>query len=102
MDKQACCLSRALHEKIEKMESRAFIREAAVLIEDIKTFKAAYLAPEDEREQGIALQKRTNALFSGLQNPTLPSAYKLRDAALDLGLFVNPQVLHRIASFENL
>jgi hypothetical protein len=84
------------------MESRSFIREAAVLIEDIKTFEAAFLAPEDEQAQGTALQKRTNALFGGLQNPSLPSAYKLRDACAKVGLFVDPRVLHRIASFENI
>lgn len=84
------------------MDSRVFIRDAAVLIDDIKVFKAAYLSPEDEQVQGTSLQKRTNALFGGLQNPSLPSAYKLRDACAEVGLFVNPQVLHRIASFENI
>jgi len=84
------------------MQSLMFIKEAAVLIDDIKAFKAAYLSPEDEQVQGAALQKRTNALFSGLQNPTLPSAYNLRDACAEVGLFVNPQVLHRLASFENI
>ena len=84
------------------MDSRIFIKEAAVLIEDIKTFKAAYLSPEEEQVQGNALQKRTNNLFLSLQNPTLPSAYKLRDACNDVGLFIDPRVLHRIASFENI
>lgn len=84
------------------MDSRVFIKEAAALIEDINAFSAAYLQPEDEQAQGNALQKRTNALFSGLQNPTLPSAYKLRDACAKVGLFVDPRVLHRIASFENI
>lgn len=84
------------------MQSQLFIKEAAELIDDIKVFKSAYLSPEDEQVQGTALQKRTNALFSGLQNPTLPSAYKLRDACAEVGLFVNPQVLNRIASFENI
>ena len=84
------------------MESMAFIREAATLMEDIKTFQAAYLTPEDEMAQGTALQKRLNQSFTGLQNPTLPSAYKLRDVALGAGFFVEPKRQHWLASFENL
>lgn len=84
------------------MESMAFIREAAILMEDIKTFQAAYLTPEDEMAQGTALQKRLNQSFTGLQNPTLPSAYKLRDVALGAGFFVEPKRQHWLASFENL
>ena len=82
------------------MESRAFIAEAAVLIEDIKTFQAAYLSPEEEMAQGTSLQKRINKSFAGLQNPTLPSAYKLRDAALDAGYSVDPRVLHNLTKAE--
>lgn len=84
------------------MESRIFIKEATTLIEDIKVFKEAYLSPEDEHVQGSALQKRTTALFQGLQNPSLPSAYKLRDACAEVGLFVDPKVLQRIAAFDNI
>ena len=84
------------------MDSRSFIKDAGLLVEDIKAFKMAYLSPEDEQVQGSALQKRTNALFQGLMNPTLPSAYKLRDAALDIGLFVDPNLQRRLASFENI
>jgi hypothetical protein len=84
------------------MESRAFIIEAAGLIEDIKQFRTAYLTPEDELFQGNALQKRVNQSFAGLQNPTLPSAYKLRDAALEAGFFVEPKRQHWLASFETL
>ena len=84
------------------MESTAFIREAATLMEDIKTFQAAYLSPEEEMAQGTALQKRLNQSFAGLQNPTLPSAYKLRDVALGAGFFVEPKRQHWLASFENL
>jgi hypothetical protein len=83
------------------MDSRIFIRDAEMLISDIAIFKQAALTEEDEVNQGNALQKRTNALFTGLQNPTLPSAYKLRDAALEVGIHVDPRVLQRIASFDN-
>ena len=84
------------------MESRAFIAEATTLIGEIKIFQAAYLTPEDEMAQGTALQKRITQAFTGLQNPTLPSAYKLRDAALGAGFFVDPKRQHWLAPFENL
>jgi len=84
------------------IESRAFIIEAKTLMDDIKTFQAAYLSPEDEMAQGTALQKRVNQSFAGLQNPTLPSAYKLRDVSLGAGFFVEPKRQHWLASFENL
>jgi hypothetical protein len=84
------------------MESRAFIIEAAALMADIKTFQAAYLSPEDEMAQGTNLQKRVQQAFSGLQNPTLPSAYKLRDVALGAGFFVDPKRQQWLAPFEYL
>ena len=82
------------------MESRLFIQEAAVLIQDIKIFQAAYLSLEEEMAQGQALQKRLNQSFGGLQNPTLPSAYNLRDAAAAAGFFIEPKRLHWLSSFE--
>ena len=84
------------------MESRAFIAEATTLIGEIKIFQTAYLTPEDEMAQGTALQKRITQAFTGLQNPTLPSAYKLRDAALGAGFFVDPKRQHWLAQFETL
>ena len=48
------------------------------------------------------LQKRVNSLFSGLQNPTLPSAFRLRDAAYDAGLQVDGRVLQRLSQFEHM
>lgn len=88
------------------MESRAFIREAAVLIKDLEDFTLMKsLLNRDrgeEQEQGLALEKRVTNLFVGLQNPTLPSAYNLRDAALAAGCFVDPKVQHRLATYEVL
>ena len=88
--------------KVSKMDSRVFIREAAGLITDIKTFQAAYLTPEEEMSEGTMLQKRIAGLFGSLQNPTLPSAYKLRDAALGAGFAIDSKRLHLLASFETL
>lgn len=84
------------------MESRGFIKEATVLIEDIKTFQVSFLSSDDEMVQGTALQKRIANAFGGLQNPTLPSAYKLRDAALGAGFFVEPKRQHWLAQFETI
>ncbi len=88
--------------KIVNMDSRVFIKEAAVLMEDVKSFQASFLTPEDEMAQGTALQKRIASAFTSLQNPTLPSAYKLRDIALGAGFFIEPKRLHLLASFEYL
>jgi hypothetical protein len=78
------------------MESRNFIRIATTLRQEIADFTKANLSPEETQVQGGALQKDITAAFSGLQNPTLPSAEKLRDEALAAGFFVNPAVSQRI------
>lgn len=80
------------------MESRAFIKHAATLIEKIEA-NPAHAAPEDT---ATAIQKEVGQLFAGLHNPTLPSAYRLRDAALKNGYSVAGPVQQRLAQFENL
>lgn len=80
------------------MESRAFIKLAAVLIEKVGN-KPSHSATQEEAQ---AMQKELNQAFVGLQNPTLPSAYKLRDAALAAGYNVSHQVQQRLAQFEHL
>lgn len=84
------------------MESRTFIKEATELVTEIKTFQAAYLSPEEELAQGSHLQRKITSLFSGLYNPTLPSAFKLRDAALGAGFQVDPRKIQALAQFENI
>ena len=78
------------------MDSRNFIKTATALRQEIKDFSVAHLSHEETQAQGGALQKDINAAFAGLQNPTLPSAEKLRDEALAAGFFVNPLVSQRI------
>ena len=80
------------------MESRAFIKHAATLIEKIEANPAHNV--NDDTAQSV--QKEINQLFSGLHNPTLPSAYRLRDAAQAAGYSVASGVLQRLAQFENL
>jgi len=82
------------------MESRAFIVAAKALITRIEDTHNTIGTAEDLRSQREGLQKDVNQLFGGLQNPTLPSAYRLREAALRNGFYVDPKVQHRLAQFE--
>lgn len=84
------------------MESTTFIKEAKVLIDEIKVFSIVSLSIEDEQSQGASLQRRINSLFSGLFNPTLPSAYKLRDTALEAGFFVDPKCQQWLGTLEHI
>lgn len=80
------------------MESRTFIRVANELIARIEAQRNA--SPTyDERD---ALRQEIHRAFAALQNPTLPSAYRLRDAALAAGFTIKNDVMNRLAQFENL
>lgn len=83
------------------MESVTFIKGAKVLVEDVKHFADSYLDQDAEQVQGMALQRRINELFAGLYNPTLPSAFKLRDVSLNAGFFVDPKALNALAQFDS-
>lgn len=74
------------------MESRAWIKYAA---------EAATKMTAEEVDRD-AVQKEINQLFGSLQNPTLPSAYRLRDLALSKGYAVDAKVQNRLSQFENL
>lgn len=84
------------------MDSRVFIRVAGDLRKEIADFSKANLTAEEIQTHGQALQKDINAAFVGLQNPTLPSAEKLRDEALAAGFAVSPQVSQRITQAQNV
>ena len=84
------------------MESRAFIKAAATLIGKIDDSRYTIASQDDLRAQREAIQKEVGQLFGGLQNPTLPSAYRLRDAAVRAGYHVTPLVMQRLQQFENL
>lgn len=75
------------------MESRMFIRAAQALIGDINVNA---MTGEDDAH----IQKEVVRLFGGLQNPTLPSAFKLRDVALRNGIALPPQLLQRLQQGE--
>lgn len=83
------------------MESRTFIKQAADLQRRIKDLNLAEnLNVDTTQDNRQAIQKDLSQTFTGLQNPTLPSAYKLRDAALNAGYNVDPKILHRIQQAE--
>lgn len=86
------------------MESRAFIKAATSLIAKIGEVRTmeGIVSPAETRSQRENVQKEISSLFSGLQNPTLPSAYKLRDAAQEEGYALNPKIMQQLAHFENL
>lgn len=84
------------------MDSRVFIRQANQLIDKIKLSGITAQSYEEQKVQRDGTQKEINQLFGALQNPTLPTAYRLRDTALDNGFFVDPKVQHRLNQFENL
>lgn len=83
------------------MNSVNFIREAAQLIKEIRDHQVvADFQEYDERMRNAqSLQKRINSAYSGLQNPTLPSAFRLRDVARDAGYQVDSRVLQRLSQF---
>lgn len=83
------------------MESRLFIKAAVALTQRIKDHVLLSTTVKEDREEGEAIQKAINNAFMGLQNPTLPSAYKLRDVALDNGFAVDPRVQHRLVQAES-
>lgn len=81
------------------MESRAFIKHAAKLSNRIKLHKVSSITHDTDEETKAAkmeIQKELTQLFSGLQNPTLPSAYKLRDTAIANGFVIEPKIQHRL------
>ena len=82
------------------MESRQFIKTSQALVTRIKDFALLVAIGTHDQSEGESIQKAVNGAFSGLQNPTLPSAYKLRDAALDNDFYVDPRVQHRITQAE--
>lgn len=84
------------------MESRAFIRHSSKLATRIKMLKATAVTDEEMKTAKLEVQKELNQLFAGLQNPTLPSAYKLRDVAVANGFLVEPKIQHRLQQADSM
>ncbi len=83
------------------MESRLFIKTAALLTTRIKDFALVTgISESDDWAEGEAIQKQLNNTFAGLQNPTLPSAAKLVKTAVDNGFNVDPRTLHAVHAAE--
>jgi len=84
------------------MESRAFIKATAALIRKIEESQSTIESADDLRIRRELLQKEVTQLFNGLQNPTLPSAYRLRDTALRNGFSVDTKTQHRLSQYEHI
>lgn len=84
------------------MESRAFIRSATALLGKIQNFTQTAGNPEEVKAARETLQKEITQVFQGLQNPTLPSASKLCNAALAAGFTVKPEVQHKLTQAESM
>ena len=82
------------------MQSQSFIKSAAALIERITLSNVVYTSDAEAQERDTAIQKDINQLFSGLQNPTLPSATRLRETAVANGFTVDPRVQQRLDQAE--
>lgn len=85
------------------MESRKFIAAAGLLMLAIKDTASTdgIIAPSETQDKVSENQRELNNLFSGLQNPTLPSAFKLRDLALEYGYTVPQRALDMLRPAEN-
>jgi hypothetical protein len=83
------------------MESRAFIRDAQALIKKIKDHALLSITQQDDRASKEAIQKEITQMFTGLSNPTLPSASKLCSTALSAGFTVKPNIQHRLTQAES-
>lgn len=84
------------------MNSQAFIKHAAQAIRDIADQSTLEMIGSGNHENRQRIQKELNQLFAGLQNPTLPSAYRLRDAAQNAGYQVDGRILQRLEQHEDL
>ena len=84
------------------MESRAFIRAAGDLIEKINAGTPDSNTADQNEAAYNEVQDEVTKLFAGLGNPTLPSAYRLRDVALEAGFQLDPKLLQRLSQFEYL
>lgn len=83
------------------MQSTTFIKAAGELLDRVHSVQGLIDTPDRLRELRESTQRDVSALFNGLQNPTLPSAFNLRDAAMRAGFTVPIHAAQRMSQFEN-
>lgn len=83
------------------MESRLFIKAAASVMERMRFSSIGSSSFEEEQEKKAAIQKDLNHLLFTLQNPTLPSAERLVNVALDYNFQVDNRILSKIRQAES-
>ena len=81
------------------MESRSFIIAAKLLINKIETVQHTLGNSYESQEIRKEIATELNALFAALYNPTLPSAFALRDIALQNGFHVDQRVLNNLSKY---
>jgi hypothetical protein len=81
------------------MESRTFIKQANILIENIKDLRDRF-AGSDTSEIRAKLQKDVIMLYSTGFNPHLPTAHNLFLAARAAGITVGPGIENQLARFS--
>ena len=81
------------------MESRTFIKEAATVMKQIEQQKIYSITRGVDANSASNIQRQLDILFGSLQNPTLPSASRLMESALDAGYTVDRRVQQRIRQF---
>jgi len=74
------------------MNSLAFIRDAKSLITQIKQ-------SGNDATANTQIQQQLDQLFSGMTNPSLPSAKRLAETALWHKFNVDSRVIHRVNQF---
>ena len=84
------------------MESRAFIKHATTLIKKIENSRNTLFNAVELHTFRENTQKEITNLFKGLHNPTLPTAYRLRDTALRNGFTVGQEMQVRLAQLEHV
>jgi hypothetical protein len=82
------------------MESRVFIKAADQMIERIADFQGNFGTSDELRAKREVIQRDLTALFAGLYNPTLPTAFRLRDVAQRAGFSIDTRVLNNLSRFD--
>lgn len=77
------------------MESRIFIENAKSMMTKIRN--VTFLTSDKDK---ATLQQEINDLFSELQNPSLISAFNLKEAATNAGFTVNKHIVRAIDQFS--
>jgi hypothetical protein len=80
------------------MNSMVFIRDAKILIARMETV-AAMPAGEDRINNEKQVQQEIDYLFNNMTNPSLPTAWRLVEAARNNKYVVDSKIVHKVNQF---